>query len=460
MAATISGWPMPEDPVVPLHASLLTVGIGGTGVVTVSQLLNTAALLDDKIASGLDQTGLAQKGGQVVSHLRIGADADVGASRIAEGAADTYLVFDLVAGVAPANLARTARQRTTAVVSTSRIPTGHMVTRRDIGEFPKIDAFRDQINASTREESNVWIDADGIAKSVFRSQPAANLIVLGIAYQTGLLPVSGESIEKAIGLNGVAVEMNTEAFRLGRRLGADPTLMQKIDVRAVALEPPLLDDADAQLLVGIDTDERLAETLAWRIPELVGYGGADWARRYLRTVSTVREAETGLVERSDLSDTVARQLFRLMTYKDEYEVARLHRQPEVAAAIEREFGRDASFTYQLKPPTLVKVGIDRKIPFGRLSAKVAFGALARMKGVRGGRFDPFGRSEERRIERDLIVEYEALVSELAGSLDVENYDAAVRIAGLADQIRGFSDVKLANVERYREQLAEARSAWS
>ncbi len=460
LGATVAAWPMPADPVVPDEASLLIVGIGGTGVVTVNQLLNTAALLDDKTASSLDQTGLAQKGGQVVSHLRIGPDADVGSSRLAEGSADGYLVFDLVAGVSPVNLARTASDRTTAVVSTSRMPTGHMVTKRALADFPEVEAFRDEIDRTTRAESNQWVDAEGIATSVFRSQPAANLIVLGVAYQKGLVPVSGGAIERAIELNGVAVEMNTEAFRLGRRLAADPELAAEIEIDTPTTEsPPALSAAHSELLASIDTDEALAETLAWRIPELVAYGGRSWVARYLETVGLVRRAEVAVPGRSDLADTVAQQLFRLMTYKDEYEVARLHRRPGLAEEIKGRFGAGASFTYQLKPPSLVKFGIDRKIGFGRVSSALAFVPLARMKRMRGSRLDPFGRSEERRIERDLIVEYENLAHELAGSLSVDNYERAVDIAGLADQVRGFSEVKLANVARYRGELSEARKGW-
>ncbi len=461
LTSTVAGWPMPDEPVIPEAGSVLTVGIGGTGVVTVNQLLNTAALLEGKAASSLDQTGLAQKGGPVVSHLRIGPDSEVGASRLAQGGADAYLIFDLVAGVASANLARTESGRTTAVVSTSRMPTGHMVTQKALEHFPELDAFKDQINATTRVDANVWLDAEGLAKTVFRSQPAANLIVLGAAYQGGLLPLSSSAIERAIELNGVAVEMNTEAFRLGRRLAADPSCLAEITVENEgAAGPPELTGNAADLAASVDVDEVLATTLAWRLPELFAYDNLAWAARYIETVASVRaaEIESG-VDRSDLSDAAARQLFKLMTYKDEYEVARLHQRPEIRETIEQTFGRNAVYRYQLKPPTLAKLGIDHKIGLGRFSSAVAFGSLRRLKGLRGGRLDPFARNEDRRIERDLIDEYEKVAVELAGSLTADRYDDAVRIASLADQIRGFGEVKLRNVASYRVELDDALAGW-
>ncbi len=455
-AVTVTG-DVPPEPGIPDTASVVTVGIGGTGVVTVNQLLNTAALLDEKSATSLDQTGLAQKGGPVVSHLRIGDMVDEGSSRLPEGGADAYLVFDLLAGVAPANLARTRADRTTAVVSTSRLPTGRMVTARSSGSFPELDAFKERIDGSTQADANVWIDAEGIAKSVFRSQPAANLIVLGVAYQKGLVPVSSGAIERAIELNGVAVEMNTDAFRLGRRLAHNPSLADEIVVEATSVaRPPELSGALGLMVASVDADAALSEILAWRLPELVAHTDEGWAERYVATVQRVRESElaTG-VTHSDLSSAVAQQLFRLMTYKDEYEVARLHRRPEVGDAIRRRFGDHVSYRYQLKPPALSKIGVDHKIGLGRLPAAVAFGPLARLKRLRGRTLDPFGHSEERRIERELISEYESLATKLADSLHADGYDEAVRVASLADQIRGFGEVKLANVANYRDELGEA-----
>ncbi len=451
--------PPPPDPDVPDSASLLTVGIGGTGVVTVNQLLTTAALLDGKTTTALDQTGLAQKGGPVVSHLRVGHDHE-GASRLAEGGADTYLVFDVVAGVSRANLARTDPERTVAVVSSSRVPTGQMVSRRTRERFPELDRFRRGIDATTRADANVWIDAEAIAKSVFRSQPAANLVVLGVAYQRGLLPVSAAAIERAIELNGVAVETNTRAFRLGRQIGHDASILDDLAVATPDEGPPRLAGAAAAMLESIDADDRLRDTLAWRLPELVGFEDEAWAQRYVDTIGRLRRRELAIgQDRSELSVTVAHQLAKLMTYKDEYEVARLHRRPELVEEVRRRFGPNARIFFQLKPPTLARVGVDRKIAMPERAAQVMFGSLARMKWLRGRRADPFARTDERRIERELIVEYESLVDEIAAGVRPDRYDAAVALAALADQIRGFGEVKLANVARYRAELDDALDAW-
>ena len=452
--------PLPPDPVAPEAASVLTVGIGGTGVVTVNQLLTTAALLDDKTASSLDQTGLAQKGGPVVSHLRIGPRAATGASRLSEGGADAYLVFDLVAGTSPQNLARADSECTTAIVSTSKVPTGQMVTMKELERFPEEDAFHERIGSVTRSDTSVWLDAEGVARTLFRSQPAANLVVVGVAYQLGLLPLSGEAIEKAIELNGVAVEMNTEAFRVGRRLADDPSLTGEIVPQTAASAPaPALTGPAAELAALVPSDDRLAQTLTWRLPELIAFQNEAWARGYVDRVGRIRSAETSVVDRSDLSDVVARQLFKLMTYKDEYEVARLHRRPELTEEIRRRFGPNAKISFQLKPPTLTRFGVDRKVAIPERTARSMFASLAPMKRLRGRRADPFGRTEERRVERALIDEYGALIEEIASGLTENNYDAAVSLAGLADMIRGFGDVKLANVERYRRELDSARAAW-
>jgi indolepyruvate ferredoxin oxidoreductase len=452
--------PMPADPVVPGSASVLTVGIGGTGVVTVNQLLTTAALLDDKPASSLDQTGLAQKGGPVVSHLSIGSGAGSGASRLSEGGADAYLVFDLVAGTSPQNLARADAERTTAVVSTSKVPTGQMVTMKELERFPDEDAFHERIGSVTRSDTSVWLDAEGVARTLFRSQPAANLVVVGVAYQLGLLPLSGEAIERAIELNGVSVEMNTDAFRIGRRLADDPSLIGAIVSDTVASPAaPELTGAAAGLAALVPTDDRLAETLAWRLPELIAFQNEAWARRYADGVGRIRSAETAVVDRSDLSDVVARQLFKLMTYKDEYEVARLHRRPELTEEIKRRFGHNARISFQLKPPILTRFGVDRKVAIPERAARSMFASLAPMKRLRGRRADPFGRTEERRVERALIDEYEALIERIASGLTVDGYDEAVELAGLADMIRGFGDIKLANVDRYRGELESALTEW-
>ncbi len=452
--------PKVPDAHVPASGNVLTVGIGGTGVVTVNQMLATAARLDGKQVTSLDQIGLAQKGGPVVSHLQIGEQLPETASRIGEGSADAYLVFDVVAGVAAANLARTAAERTTAVVSTSRVPTGDMVSDIEQEAFPGIDAFRRRIDASTRAGANAWVDAEGIARALFRSQPAANLLLLGVAYQRGLIPVSAAAIERAIELNGVAVDVNRRAFDTGRAWAIDAAPFTGLVPAAEVATPPAPTPSIQKMIDRIGPgDPMLRDTLAWRLPELVAFGGDGWAERYTDTVARVRAAETTLSDETHLTTAVATHLCSFMTYKDEYEVARLHSDASVIADIEARFGTDAKITYRLKPPTLTSLGYDKKIAIGRRTGALTFGALRRLRGLRGTVFDPFGRTAERKMERELIAEYEELVAELLTGLTPDTLAEAVRIAELADRVRGYGHVKLDNVAAYRSDVQVALTAW-
>ncbi len=436
----------------PESAALLVAGIGGTGVVTVGQVLSTAANLEGLDVSSVDQTGMAQKGGPVVSHLRIGAAAHEGAARLEEGRADGYLVFDLLTGVSPGNLTRLDPARTRAVVSTAQVPTGAMVSNVDGAEFPDLDRLRAQLDGLTLDR--VYLDAESVALARFGSQPAANLIVVGIAYQRGLLPPAAANIERAIELNGVAVETNVAAFRLGRAIAVDPALAEVEDADA----PPVPSATVRDLCARVDADDELATVLAWRVPELVAYQNVAYATRYVDIVARVRRAETAAgAADSTFSCTVARNLFHLMAYKDEYEVARLHRDPRFRAAVEAEFGQGAKVTYLLQPPIATRLGLHRKIRVGSLAAKPMFGSLARMKGLRGKRLDPFGRTDERRGERRQIDEYVALVDTLTPHLGTDAAADATRIAGLVDTVRGYAAVKERNLERYERELAAARA---
>jgi indolepyruvate ferredoxin oxidoreductase len=419
---------LPADPDIPDGADLVLIGIGGTGVVTISQILATAALLDGKYSNGLDQTGLAQKGGPVVSNVRIGPEPTDTSNRV--GAADTMLVFDLVA--ASKNLDRASADRTTAVVSTGLIPTGAMISGRAGERFPALSEFRRVLDASTAD--SLWLDTAGIARAVWGSQPAANVLVVGLAHQLGVLPLTSASIERAIELNGVAVDTNREAFRLGRRLADDPSLIGSLGLAA---------DADPE------TPETLESIVARRVPELTEWQDDAYARRYVDVVERVRVAEEAVVgERTEFSCAVARSLYKFMAYKDEYEVARLALRADVG-----RFGPNATMRYQLEPPTLRAIGFDRKIAVPETAGRAMFRTLVRSRRLRGTRLDPFGRTEERRTERALIAEYEALIDHLVDRLTVHRYEDLVAIAELPDMVRGFDTVKLANVARYREAVA-------
>ena len=465
--AGIPAGDLPADPTVPADGNVLLIGIGGTGVVTVNQIISTAALLDGKFANGLDQTGLAQKGGTVVSNLRITTvdpSGDHGAvtasNRVVDGGADAMLIFDLVS--ATKNINRADPERTRAVVSTALLPTGSMVSGRGSDRFPELERFRSTIDGATRADENVWLDAAGIAQRVFASQPAANVLVVGLAYQRGLLPVTSDSIERAIKLNGVAVQGNLDAFRLGRRLAVEPDLFAELEdvVDTTEAGPTPLTGKLARMADTLGGTSELQDILAYRLPELAAFQDMKYAQQFTNDIAAVRRAEQPAVDdRCDLSEIAARMLYKAMAYKDEYEVARLALKSDIVAQAKARFGPDAKVSYQLKPPTLKSAGYDKKIAIPESAGRAMFAGLKRTKRMRGTRLDPFGRTEERRIERQLIDEYRDLLVTVSGKVTLDNYDQAVEILGLFDMVRGFDDIKLGNVERYRIELAAALAAF-
>lgn len=454
---------LPPEPAIPDRATILIVGIGGTGVVTVSQVLSTASMLAGRVATSLDQTGLAQKGGQVVSNLRISSEAHLGAAKLGTGQADTMLLFDVVGGSAPPILERGDPESTVAFVSTSKVPTGAMVSGAASERFPDVERFVDRIGSVTRADDNVWVDAEAIGRYVLASQPAANLLVVGIAYQNGRIPVTSDAIEEAIALNGVAVETNISAFQLGRRMAADPDLASTIAdaARRGRPEPPVASAMTSALIARVpELDDELEHILRWRVPELFAWGDESYAEEYINRLGAIRRAELRADPSSTaLTATAARHLFKLMAYKDEYEVARLALGADMEGAARRRFGPNAVVSYQLKPPSLKRVGFDRKIAVPSAVARRTFEALRKSKRVRGSRLDPFGRTEERKIERELIVEYGRVLDEIAGSVTSDRLLQAVELVDLADKIRGFDEIKLANVERYRGELAARLGEW-
>ncbi len=438
---------------VPRDANVFMMGIGGTGVVTVNQILGTAALLDGKQIRGLDQTGLSQKGGPVVSHLKLFDEAPEVANKIAAGEADCYVGFDVLVATAPQNLGHARPDRTIAIVSTSEVPTGAMVTHTDV-EFPEANELITSINRVTRKDENVYLDALGLAETLFDDHMAANMIVLGAAYQAGAIPVSAAAIEDAIVLNGVSVPMNTHAFRTGRLLVADPAwvkTLKKQRVGAVMVAPALTAEA-SQLVRSAGATGELERLLEIRVPELCAYQSAAYAREYVEFVRRVRDAETSAVSgETRLSEGVARYLFKLMAYKDEYEVARLHLRGDVAKALEAEFPGGVTLQYNLHPPILRSLGWKTKIRLGKWFDPV-LGLLVAMKGLRGTALDPFGRAEVRRVERQLIGEYRGLVEKALVALSPESYERAVKLATLPDLIRGYEEIKLRNVQRFRDEV--------
>ena len=442
------------DPVlrVPRDCHVVMTGIGGTGVVTVNQVLGTAALLDGRHARGLDQTGLSQKGGPVVSHLKISEAPPDFSNKVGMGGADCYLGLDVLVATAPTNLDRAAPERTVAVLSTSAVPTGPMVASPD-ARFPDRGDLLAAVNRVTRKDDNVALDAVGLAEALFDDNLMANPIMLGAAYQAGAIPVSAASIEAAIALNGVAVEANTQAFRAGRRAVAHPSWVATLPhprLGQVPLAPALTDDA-LRLVEASGATGELRRLLALRAPELIAYQDVSCAAAYTGFVARVAAAERAAVPgETRLAEAVARCLFQLMAYKDEYEVARLHLAGDLARRIEREYPQGAEIRYHLQPPLLRALGLRRKVAVGRWIEPL-FRLLVRLRRLRGTALDPFGHASVRRVERSLVAEYRALVEQALGTLSPETHERAVELAGLPDLIRGYEDVKLRNVARFREE---------
>jgi indolepyruvate ferredoxin oxidoreductase len=448
--------PEPERLVTADEFAVRMMGIGGTGVVTVNQMLGMAALLDGLHVTGLDQTGLSQKGGPVVSDLRISSEPVAAASKTPAGSIDLYLGFDLLGAANEKNLLTADPERTVAVVSTHAIPTGRMVV--DLNErFPELAAQLDRIDAVTRKDRNLYLDAQMLSERLFGDHMMSNTVALGAAYQRGMLPVSAESLGQAIRLNGAAVEKNLAAFHWGRAVVAAPDAVERatrppedvVPVRELtAAERELVD-----LAVDGDRDElrRLAEV---RVLELVAYQDEAYARRWAEVVRRVHVTEQERTPgHTELTAAVARHLFKLMAYKDEYEVARLHLDSVERAKLHAEFGEDVKVAFNLHPPLLRAMGLKRKLKLGSWFVP-AFRSLYRMRRLRGTKLDPFGHAEVRRVERELIGEYERLVDAALSLLRPETHDTAVELLELPDLVRGYEEIKLRNVALYRKR-AEA-----
>ena len=450
--------PEPERVVSDIECGVRMMGVGGTGVVTVSQVLGMAALMDGLHVRGLDQTGLSQKGGPVVSDLRI-SRADLGsASKAPAGSVDVYLGFDLLGASSDSNLATAAPTRTAAVVSTSAVPTGRMVI--DPGErFPELSGQLDRIDAVTRRELNLYLDAQGLSERLFGDHMMSNTLALGAAFQRGLLPVSLASLEQAIRLNGAAVEKNLAAFAWGRAVVACPDAVERATAKP---EPAPLELTETErelvdLVVDVDGgSDELRRLLEIRVPELMAFQSASYARRYAEAVRRVHVAEQERVPgQGAFAEAVARNLFKLMAYKDEYEVARLHLGSFERARLEGELGDGARVWFNLHPPLLRALGLKRKLKLGRWFVP-AFRLLRAMRWLRGTPLDPFGLARVRRVERRLVDEYEELVSEALAALTPATHATAVELGELPDLVRGYEDIKLESVERFRERAQELR----
>jgi indolepyruvate ferredoxin oxidoreductase len=434
----------PQEPAASFDAdgfALRITGVGGTGVVTIAQILATAAAAEGRHVRTLDQTGLAQKGGAVVSDLKIGTRPFEHAAKLADGECDLYLGCDSLVATDGGNLRAADASRTVAVVSTTEVPTGQMVVNT-AARFPAQGQVMAAVEGSAA--SARFLDAAGLARRLFDDEQYANMILVGVAYQAGALPIGAEAIEHAIRLNGVAVESNIAAFRHGRLSVSGPA----------PDEGPTPERSDEE-----QRQPSLAELLAVRGPELTAYQDAAYADAYAAFVDSVRASEADAVGGDLLARTVAANLFKLAAYKDEYEVARLSLDPVLTERIEQQFGPGARYAYRLHPPVLRSLGMRRKISLGPWF-RPAFSTLVAMRRLRGTPFDPFGRTEVRREERALLAEYRDAITRLTESLTADNHALAVEIAGLPDLVRGYEEVKLGNVRAYRARMAELLTAFA
>ncbi len=445
--AGLADLPEPARPVLGEPYGILVTGVGGTGVVTIGALLGMAAHLEGKGCTVLDMTGLAQKGGAVYSHVRIAERPEqIHAVRIAAGNARLLLGCDLVVAASADALSKLEPGHSRAIINSHEIITGDFTRNPDL-VFPT-GAMERSIAEATGPENAEFVDATRLATGLFGDSIASNLFMLGYAYQKGLVPLSAEAIERAIELNRVAVAFNQGAFRWGRRAAADPVLVER---RAT---PPSATPASHR------QSETLDEVIERRVRFLTDYQDAAYAGRYLARVARMRAAETACRPgNTTLTEAVARALFRLMAYKDEYEVARLYTQSDFLQRVARQFDGRYELHFHLAPPILgnrdPRTGHLRKREFGPWMLSV-FRLLAGLRRLRGTRFDIFGRSDERRTERRLIGEYEAVIDEIIAKLSSANHAVAVELAALPLEIRGFGHVKEANLARVKAKEANLR----
>jgi indolepyruvate ferredoxin oxidoreductase len=409
-----------------------------------------AAHTEGKHTWGLDQTGLSQKGGPVISDIRISREPITGANKASSGRVDLYLGFDLLGAANPKNLQTADPRRTIAVVSTSAVPTGKMVVDID-ARFPEIADSLDAIDAQTRGRGfNVYVDAQALSERLFGDHMPSNTLALGAAVQRGAVPVSAEAVEEAIRLNGAAVEKNLAAFRWGRACVAAPDAVAALEQPVPGSEVEVSERGrDIAASVGAPAGSELEHLLEVRASELIRYQSAAYAQRYADRVRAALE------HGEDVADVVARMLFDVMAYKDEYEVARLHLLEAERIKREAAFGEDVKFWFMLHPPLLRALGLERKLRLGRWFVP-AFKLLRSLKWLRGKPLDIFGYAEVRRVERRLIGEYEALVEEVLARLDDRNRAVALELLGSYDMVRGYEEIKLGNVERWHARLEELR----
>ena len=433
--------PTPVYPTLDSPYNIIVTGVGGTGVVTIGALIGMAAHIEGKGCSVLDMTGLAQKYGAVVSHLRIAQQQDdIHAVRIPAGEAHAVLASDLVVAASFDTLAKTDTELTRAIVNSHPSMPAAFTQNPDLG-FPG-QTLEQLIREATLEGECVFVDATDLATRLLGDSVYANLFLFGYAYQSGMLPVGHEAVFKAIELNGVQIEKNTQAFQWGRLAKHDRDEFDRISGLAKPLEEP----------AGSDSLESLIEH---RVQHLTDYQNDRYAARYRRAVEKVRSVDEVSGDGSmRLSKAIASGYAKVLAYKDEYEVARLYTQPDFGDRIAGQFEGDYQVRYHLAAPFLARRDAHSGMPVKREFGpwiRPLFSLLSKLRSLRGTRLDLFARSEDRVLERAIITRFESAMTEITECLDRNNYDIAVELIELFEQIRGFGYIKAGN---YEKQLAE------
>ncbi|MGI9514566.1 MAG: indolepyruvate ferredoxin oxidoreductase family protein [Anderseniella sp.] len=440
--------PAPEQLTLDEPWAMMITGIGGTGVVTIGHLIGMAANLDGKGVAMIDMAGLSQKNGAVVTHLKLARTQDEIASiRIAAGGADVLLGCDIVTSASERILSGASRARTHAIVNSYEVMPAQFTRDADFN-LPG-SQMQVQIEARTKQGASEFIDATRIATALLGDSIASNLFTLGYAWQKGLVPVSEAAINRAIELNGVAIKMNQQAFLWGRRAAHDLPAVEAVlsaGTRQAEEQPRTLD-----------------EEIKRREEFLTAYQNAAYAGTYRRLVDDVRSRETKVVKGSEkLTAAVARYLFKLMAYKDEYEVARLYTDGSFAKSVAARFKGDYEIRHHLAPPLLAKrdaeTGHLLKQEYGPWMMQ-AFAVLAKLKRLRGTALDPFGRTAERRMERQLITDYRDTLSVVLSGLKPANLGLAVEIASVPEDIRGYGHVKERHVAEAKANEATLLDAY-
>ena len=419
---------LPAPPPAAGDCTIRMSGIGGTGVVTVSQIVGTAAMLGGYQVRGLDQTGLSQKAGPVVSDLRLSLDVPQPSNKATAGSVDVLLAFDQLVGGNDSTLHTLSSDRTVVVANSAQVATGSMVIHPD-RPFP-LGEVNSRLDGSSRD--HIRVDAQQLVMRLLGDDSTVNVFILGVGVQAGHVPIDPDLIERAITLNGVAVAKNVAAFAWGRAWVADPEgTAAAAGIAAAAPEQPLL--------------ERLTA-------DLVDYQSTAYAAKFTDVVERV-----AALGHDDLTDAVTRNLYKLMAYKDEYEVARLLLLPESRAQAQSIGGKRTKVTWLLHPPALRSLGWRNKIHLGRWSTP-AFWALRAMRRVRGTPFDAFGWAQVRRVEREMIPEYIAAIGALLPMTTDDNLAEVVAIAALPDKVRGYEHLKMERATAYRAELSRRVAA--